>query len=159
MLQQPLENQSEADPSGGARVGDVAAMLRVMRPLNGALTDPVLRRRRLLADLCRLVGVSVGSVAPMAIEPERLPRREESAVHIAAVVGAGAATAVSQRTDTELSPRLEQTLRHLLSGASEKEVAKKLNLSRHTVHVYVKALYRHYRVTTRAELLARHVQR
>jgi len=113
-----------------------------------------LRRRRLLADLCRLVGVSVGSVAPLAIEPERVLRREDSPVQLSATTSTS-----TQQAYAELSPRLEQTLCHLLSGASEKEVAKKLNLSRHTFHVYVKALYRHYGVSTRAELLARHVQR
>jgi DNA-binding NtrC family response regulator len=53
-----------------------------------------------------------------------------------------------------LSPRMQQTLECLLAGASEKEVAAKLGLSSHTVHDYVKKLYRHFRVSSRAELLA-----
>lgn len=118
-------------------------MLRVMRPLNGTLTDPVMRRRRLLADLCRLVGMSVGSVAA---EPLDEFRNSESA-----------SGEPSSPANGDLSPRLEQTLRHLLNGASEKEVANRLKLSKHTVHVYVKALYRRYGVSTRAELLARHL--
>jgi DNA-binding NtrC family response regulator len=53
-----------------------------------------------------------------------------------------------------LSPRMRQTLEHLLAGASEKEVAVQLGLSSHTVHDYVKKLYRHFGVSSRAELLA-----
>jgi DNA-binding NarL/FixJ family response regulator len=59
----------------------------------------------------------------------------------------------------DLPPRLSQTLQLLLLGDSEKQVAHKLKLSRNTVHVYVKALYRRYEVQTRAELLARHFKR
>jgi DNA-binding CsgD family transcriptional regulator len=54
----------------------------------------------------------------------------------------------------ELSPRLREVLRRLLAGDGEKQVTAKLELSRHTVHQYVKALYRHFGVESRAELLA-----
>jgi DNA-binding CsgD family transcriptional regulator len=54
-----------------------------------------------------------------------------------------------------LTPRQRDTLECLLSGASEKETARRLGLSPHTVHVHVKALYRAFEVRTRAELLAR----
>lgn len=53
-----------------------------------------------------------------------------------------------------LGPRLRQTLECLLEGASEKEVAARLGLSRPTVHQYVSTLYRHFHVQSRAELLA-----
>ena len=53
-----------------------------------------------------------------------------------------------------LTPRLRQTLECLLEGDGEKQVALKLGLSRHTVHEYVKALYRRFRVNSRGELLA-----
>jgi DNA-binding NarL/FixJ family response regulator len=58
-----------------------------------------------------------------------------------------------------LSRRLGQTFECLLAGDSEKQVAAKLGLSQHTIHVYVKALYKHFKVATRAELLARHIKR
>ena len=62
--------------------------------------------------------------------------------------------------DTDgLSPRMEQTVRWLLGGDSEKQVAAKLRLSQHTVHVYVKALYRKYKVSSRGELLAKWVKK
>ena len=37
--------------------------------------------------------------------------------------------------------------------------AARMGLSRETVHQYVKALYRHYQVASRAELLARVLRR
>ena len=57
-----------------------------------------------------------------------------------------------------LSPRLRQTLACLLEGDSEKQVAARLGLSPTTIHQYVTALYRHFRVESRAQLLA-HVLR
>jgi DNA-binding CsgD family transcriptional regulator len=53
-----------------------------------------------------------------------------------------------------LAPRLRQTLQCLLEGDSEKQAAVRLGLSRQTIHDYVKALYRHFDVSSRAELLA-----
>lgn len=58
-----------------------------------------------------------------------------------------------------LSPRLRQTLYCLLEGDSEKRVAARLRLSEATVHQYVGALYQHFRVNTRASLLAYFMRR
>jgi len=55
----------------------------------------------------------------------------------------------------ELSNRMKETLQHLLSGDSEKEVAAKLNLSQHTVHIHVKNLYKRLGVCSRGELMAK----
>lgn len=54
-----------------------------------------------------------------------------------------------------LPPRLDQTLRGLLRGQSEKQIAAELNVSIHTVHEYVKDLHRRLGVTSRGELLSR----
>jgi DNA-binding CsgD family transcriptional regulator len=54
-----------------------------------------------------------------------------------------------------LPPRLSQTLDELLEGRSEKEIALRLELSRHTIHNYVKALHQRFGVSSRGELLAR----
>jgi DNA-binding CsgD family transcriptional regulator len=54
-----------------------------------------------------------------------------------------------------LSRRVTETLEQLLGGASEKEIADRMGLSAHTVHQYVKAVYRAFRVRSRAELMAR----
>jgi DNA-binding CsgD family transcriptional regulator len=56
---------------------------------------------------------------------------------------------------TALPPRLTQTLNELLAGSSEKQIAAKLDLSRHTIHNYVKALHQRFGVSSRGELLAR----
>lgn len=55
----------------------------------------------------------------------------------------------------DLPPRLSQTLEELLNGASEKQIALKLELSRHTVHNYVKALHQRFQVSSRGELLSK----
>ena len=55
----------------------------------------------------------------------------------------------------QLSPRLRETLACLLEGDSEKQAAARLGLSRSTVHQYITALYRHFSVQSRAQLLAR----
>ena len=57
-----------------------------------------------------------------------------------------------------LTPRHVQTLQRLLLGDSEKEIAARLKVSPNTVHVYVKALYRRFDVSSRGELLARFVR-
>jgi len=55
---------------------------------------------------------------------------------------------------SHLSPRQQQVLEGLKEGLSEKQLAVRLGISRHTVHVYVKALYRRYHVSSRSELLS-----
>jgi DNA-binding CsgD family transcriptional regulator len=99
-----------------------------MQQLDGFCTsDPSLRKRRLLADLCRLIGSEVHGVS--------IPLHG---------------------IDTHgLSRRMEQTLRSLLGGDSEKQAAAKMGVSPHTVHVYVKTLYRKYNVSSRGELLSK----
>jgi DNA-binding NarL/FixJ family response regulator len=58
-----------------------------------------------------------------------------------------------------LSRRLRETLTLLLEGQSEKQVASALNLGARTVHDYVTRLYEHFRVSSRAELLAYFIRR
>lgn len=106
------------------RLGNVGAMLKVLRPLNGAETDPE-KNRQLLADFCRLVGTRVGKANHAGIN---------------------------------LPPRVRETLSSLLAGASEKQIARAMGVSQHTVHAYVKQIYKHYSVCSRSELLARWVR-
>jgi FixJ family two-component response regulator len=54
-----------------------------------------------------------------------------------------------------LSPRVQQTLERLMRGACPKEIAVDLGISVHTTRQYVKTLYRHFDVSTRAELIAK----
>ncbi|HWB54124.1 MAG TPA: helix-turn-helix transcriptional regulator, partial [Tepidisphaeraceae bacterium] len=57
-------------------------------------------------------------------------------------------------SDPALSARVRQVLKCLTSGYSEKETANELGISKHTIHVYVKHLYRHFDVHSRNELLS-----
>ena len=59
----------------------------------------------------------------------------------------------------ELPPRLRQTLHFLLQGDSEKQVAGRLRVSLSTAHEYITALYRRFRVHSRAELMAYAIKR
>ena len=58
-------------------------------------------------------------------------------------------------TQGAMTERMRNVLECLLEGNSEKEVAARLQISRHTVHTYVVLLYRHLEVHTRGELLSR----
>ncbi len=53
-----------------------------------------------------------------------------------------------------LSPRLRQTLELLLAGHAEKAIARHLAISRHTVHQYIKVLYRRMGCSSHVELMA-----
>ena len=65
-----------------------------------------------------------------------------------------AAPRAAAEAAARLRPRWRATLRLVLAGLAEKEIARVLGISGPTAHEYVCALYRHYRVGTRAELLA-----
>ena len=57
----------------------------------------------------------------------------------------------------DLSERQSDVLQLLLRGMSEKEAARQLGVSTHTVHTHVKKLYAEFGVSSRGELLARFV--
>lgn len=120
----PPSGNSKSNPNASCRVGDLAAMARILVKLHPD-DDPVRRKRKLVAQFCHLVGQQVGATAPAP--------------------GDG------------LPPRVRETLGRLLAGDSEKQIARRMGLSPHTVHVYVKSVYRHYDVSSRGELLARFV--
>jgi len=54
-----------------------------------------------------------------------------------------------------LPPKQAETLGYLLDGLAEKQVALKMGLSYHTVHQYVKLIYKRLNVSSRAQLMAR----
>lgn len=56
-----------------------------------------------------------------------------------------------------LSPRERQVLLFLIDGDSRKQIARKLSLSEHTVNDYLKAIYRKFDISSRAELLAKFI--
>jgi DNA-binding CsgD family transcriptional regulator len=77
---------------------------------------------------------------------------------IAPLVGVRLATEAHLCRDG-LSRRLNETLSLLLDGKSEKEAARSLGLAPRTVHEYVTALYAHFNVCSRGELLAYFIRR
>jgi DNA-binding CsgD family transcriptional regulator len=58
----------------------------------------------------------------------------------------------TQALPTDLPPRLQSVVICLLSGDSDKEIARRLGLSVHTIHEYVTTLFRRLGVHSRAEL-------
>jgi DNA-binding CsgD family transcriptional regulator len=62
--------------------------------------------------------------------------------------------AVRNLPSADLAPRHRETLELLISGCTERQIAQGLEISRHTVHVYVKALFAHFGVSSRGELSA-----
>ena len=84
--------------------------------------------------------------------------REQRLLHffhaeLGALIGRVLVSVTDQRPDG-LPPRLRQTLHFLLQGDSEKQVAGRLRVSQSTAHEYITALYRRFRVHSRAELMA-----
>jgi DNA-binding CsgD family transcriptional regulator len=112
----------------------------------------------------QLTSIAVRTRSALVISLHRTPRsvdfseRQRQLLHfiqgeLALLVG----HALSSSTESEplgLSPRLRQTLACLLEGDSEKQIASRLRLSSATAHQYVTALYRHFGVRSRGQLLA-----
>jgi len=65
-----------------------------------------------------------------------------------------ALVSATEPSPLKLSVRLRQTLAYLLEGGSEKQVADRLGLTHTTTHEYVTGLYRHFKVGSRAQLMA-----
>jgi DNA-binding CsgD family transcriptional regulator len=90
-------------------------------------------------------------------------RRECRLVHLlqlelGQLIGPALAT-TDEAGPSGLSPRLRQTLEALLDGDSEKQAALRLGIGVRTAHEYVVAVYRHFGVSSRGELLARYLRR
>ena len=127
----PRVTRADRAGPGLPRMADMAAMVGLVArlPIDGERAAE--RRRRLLAELCKVIGAHVTG-------------------------GNGRSPSVADGFD--LAPRLRQTLEFLVAGDSERQVALKLKISQHTVHVYVKQLYKRFGVSSRGELLARFVR-
>lgn len=68
-------------------------------------------------------------------------------------------TTEKHRSIAGLPPRCKPTLNLLLQGASESEIAQHSCRSVNTIHEHVKAIYKHFNVTSRSKLLAYFVNR
>jgi DNA-binding CsgD family transcriptional regulator len=123
--------------ANGSKLGNVSALVKVVANLPIVGQDQADRRRRLVAELCRLIGAQTSSGNGNTNDN-----------------GGGGALAHL----TGLSPRMRQTLGFLVQGDSERQIALKLKISQHTVHVYVRQLYKRFDVNSRGELLARFIR-
>ena len=155
-IHHPVQASTPAASSSGpapqlaprGRLRKVARMLSVYHKFSSHQPAPVLRQRQLVADLCRLIAGQLG---------QPLGRGRGMAGHsMAGHSMAGPSLALIDQPG--LSGRMRQTLQGLLAGEGEKQIAYRLKLSPHTVHVYVKGIYRHFGVSSRGELLARFVR-
>ncbi len=77
---------------------------------------------------------------------------------IGGMIGNALASA-SEPLLSDLTPRRRVVLEGLLEGLNEQDVADRLGLGRATVHEHVLAVYRHYAVSSRGELMALFVGR
>src|SRR4051812_46411222 len=118
---------------------DLGLLLRFTQKARIPPAPAIARQRQLIADLCRLLGAQ--------LDPSSAARTSYRARAVRLPV-----------PEPDLSPRMRQTLQHLLAGDSEKQIASRLHVSAHTIHVYVKAVYERLSVTSRGELLARYIQ-
>jgi len=66
---------------------------------------------------------------------------------------------ICPQAGVSLTPRLRQVLAALERGLTEKECARELKLSHHTIHVYVKSLHKKFKASSRGELLNLSVDR
>ena len=116
------------------RQGNLSALMRAAKSARpAAAPHDLASSREEIADFCRYIGMRLdGELLGKNVAP--IPK------------------------SLKLSPRMRQTLDRLLAGDSEKQIARELGVSPHTVHIYVKALYRGFDVCSRGELLARFVR-
>jgi DNA-binding CsgD family transcriptional regulator len=139
-----LMNGTGRPERGSNRLGDAKAIVRLVGHADANSSQPVsesvVRKRRLVADLCRLLGSQLNGAAPVSQPRPVVP------------------TIALPDDGQSLSPRVQQTLARMLVGDSEKQIAIQLGVSRHTVHCYVKSLYRRFKVSSRGELLARFIE-
>jgi DNA-binding CsgD family transcriptional regulator len=77
---------------------------------------------------------------------------------ITALIG-GPLAGFHEPSPADLPPRVRQTLQCFLEGDSDKQAARRLSLGRHTINQYAKAIFAHFGVSSRTELLARWIRR
>ena len=93
-----------------------------------------------------------GAIATISVEPS-MCRRPCSSRSWGARGAVTAALRPPSAAGRGLTKRQNEVLK-LLSGSSNKEIARRLDLSHHTIKIYVGALLRHFSVRRRRELFA-----
>ena len=77
---------------------------------------------------------------------------------VAPLIG-GPLARIAEPSPADLAPRVRAVLRCMFEGDGDKAIASRLGISVHTVNQYTKAIYQHFGVNGRAELLARWIRR
>jgi DNA-binding CsgD family transcriptional regulator len=83
---------------------------------------------------------------------------QESHAMLAPLIG-GPLARFSEPSPSDLTPRVRQVLKCLLEGDGDKQIAARLGISPLTVNVHLKAIYLHFGVRGRSELMARWLRR
>lgn len=102
--------------------------------------------------------VLTGAVGRPDFAPRVRPLVAELHRAVVALIG-GPLAGYADPAPSALPPRTRQVLRCLLDGDSDKQVAGRLGLATVTVNQHTKRIFAHFRVNSRAELLARWVRR
>lgn len=112
------------------------------------------------------LGYVIALFAPRPIGAPRLPPEEVALLVALSGVLVGPAVAVAERPRLvseglqkpyDLSGPQTRVLGYALAGLSEGQIALRLDRSPHTVHGHLRELYKRFRVSGRAELLALHL--
>lgn len=119
-----------------------------------------------------IVNMRPGTSGPNAVDCYAVgrqlndPRYSERDVKLIRLLRHEISSLIGTRLTTEahhsihgLQRRCRATLELLMRGASEKEVARELHRSVNTIHEHIMIIYRHFNVSSRAELLAYFIQR
>ncbi|WP_165074735.1 helix-turn-helix transcriptional regulator [Paludisphaera rhizosphaerae] len=106
---------------------------------------------------------SLGIHLMRAGRPRDFNARERAVVYetqaaLAPLVG-GPLAQVCDPSPAALPPQARRVLQCLLEGDGDKQIAARMKLSRYTVNQYMKVVFRHFRVRSRAELMARWIRR
>jgi DNA-binding CsgD family transcriptional regulator len=140
------------DAAARARYADCVAVIDKL-----GIGDGVVCAYRSGKDLGTLVGFSLHrNVGDGKIGPEKQALGRVAIGEIRRLVERGHLV-LRGHSEPTLSPRLNQVLDRLLSGEPPKRIAIMLDLSVHTVRDHIQAVYAHFGVSGREELMARFV--
>ena len=116
-------------------------------------------------SVCRIPGTDRSSSLWFhgAVDGPRFGRRHWYLVELvhrglASLIG-GPLASTLQATPAGLPPRRREALGHLLEGLSEKQLAGAMDIKVTTAHEHVQAIYRHFDVASRAELMGEFIRR
>jgi DNA-binding CsgD family transcriptional regulator len=100
--------------------------------------------------------VRLARVADFGLRHRMLVR--EAHALIAPLIG-GSLAQFGEPSPADLPPRVRQVLGCVLEGDGDKQIACRLGIRPHTVNQYLKAIFAHFGVRSRPELMARWVRR